>query len=332
MKNIKYIETLVEYDGPQVFVAQDGDGGKYIAVGVDYRGTDGYYLAGVDGNQLKRFCKGKLDLRSLFEESNKDKQYLVIEPDLDRPLNVSSLPDTPSVCGFLPDRGFFLDGEPNYTFKLSQWLKKWNRKSKKELVAEYGTKDLPLVLNGIKIECYVLNDHPTVPTRVFTQCGFFGALGLDRSTERRKKGGGEVLIFTPEKWLRPCFSEELEVAAKRPIRFRGPDGIVFGYNVSIMIQFMFAILEAHCAGYTKYGEDQVNLVISRVFQMQDYLMGGLLDVRGVNSHVFQMQEHLMGGLLTADVDKVTGFQNRQTKDVAAFQQPNLFSSEKSLVA
>ena len=114
MKNIRPTETLVYYDGVEVFVAQDPIGGQYIGMIVDSTdGLDRYLVTGVTPQRLRQFRSGVLDLRTLLLEAPGGEwfttqadgelgQSLVLEPQLGSLLNTD----------YLPDEGYLLEDVP----------------------------------------------------------------------------------------------------------------------------------------------------------------------------------------------------------------------------
>ena len=114
MKNIRPTETLVYYDGVEVFVAQDPIGGQYIGMIVDSTdGLDRYLVTGVTPQRLRQFRSGVLDLRTLLLEApggewfttqadGEPGQSLVLEPQLGSLLNTD----------YLPDEGYLLEDVP----------------------------------------------------------------------------------------------------------------------------------------------------------------------------------------------------------------------------
>jgi hypothetical protein len=74
MKTILHTQTLLYYDGPQVFEACDSIGGHYVAVMVDHE--DRYLVCGVKPESLREFRSGMLDLRSLLLEQGEGEWYL----------------------------------------------------------------------------------------------------------------------------------------------------------------------------------------------------------------------------------------------------------------
>ena len=83
MKKIIHTDTLVYYDGAQVFEGQDLAGGCYIGVLIDsLDNADHYVVAGVSAERMNRFRAGTLDLRSLF--GRRIKRRMVPDTDLQR--------------------------------------------------------------------------------------------------------------------------------------------------------------------------------------------------------------------------------------------------------
>ena len=110
MKAILHTNTLLYYDGVQVFEARDAIGGHYIAVLVPSDATDSQYLVGgVEPERLRQFRSGALDLRSLLEKSDEDERYLATaEEGLDKPLALKRLSESLDDSEILPEAGFVL--------------------------------------------------------------------------------------------------------------------------------------------------------------------------------------------------------------------------------
>lgn len=116
MKTIQHTHTLFSYDGPQVFEAQDANGGQYIAVAVEAQdGLDCYVVTGIGPERLRRFRAGLLDLRSLLAEAGSGEWYLTTPAaGLDQPLALAPQYTSIQASEFLPDEGFVLhDAPPN---------------------------------------------------------------------------------------------------------------------------------------------------------------------------------------------------------------------------
>ena len=110
MKKIHYIDTLVYYDGAQVFEGRDLAGGCYIGVLIDsLDNADHYVVAGVSPERLNRFRAGELDLRTLLVEGSKDAWYLTQTcNDFADPLSLEEQSGSIADTDFLPADGFLL--------------------------------------------------------------------------------------------------------------------------------------------------------------------------------------------------------------------------------
>ena len=122
-----------------------------------------------------------------------------------------------------------------------------------------GSIDKPLVIGGIPIDCYVLDDE----TRVLSQRGMFKGLGVKRGGPRNENDpsntGAEIPRFASQKWLKPYISNDLEVALKTPVFFQPPSGSTgYGYPAEVLVDVCDAILEAEKQGAT--GPLQANMV------------------------------------------------------------------------
>jgi hypothetical protein len=122
-----------------------------------------------------------------------------------------------------------------------------------------GSIDKPLIIGGIPIDCYVLDDE----TRVLSQRGMFNGLGIKRGGPRSENEpsntGAEIPRFASQKWLKPFISSDLEVALKSPVFFQPPTGHTgYGYPAEVLVDVCDAILEAEKQGVT--GVKQANLV------------------------------------------------------------------------
>ena len=98
-----------------------------------------------------------------------------------------------------------------------------------------GAPDHPLVINGVAIPCYVLEDE----TRVLVQRGM--AAGLDMSSS----GSGQRLTtFIASKSINPFVSKDLKVGIHKPIKFSAPGGIAHGYPATFLADVCEAVLAA----------------------------------------------------------------------------------------
>ena len=79
-----------------------------------------------------------------------------------------------------------------------------------------GAADKPIVINGVEIPCYVLEDG----TRVLTQTGMFSGLGLaSRSGNVRVEDGSHMPRFATSKALALHIGAETRAGLTSPILF-----------------------------------------------------------------------------------------------------------------
>lgn len=112
------------------------------------------------------------------------------------------------------------------------------------LQATHGSPDHPLCIGDIQIPCYVLEDG----TRVLTQSGMVGGLGMKRGAAGRR--GDRLASFVSGKGIFPFINNELKNAIEKPIRFRTPHGgtSAYGYPATILADICDAVLAARKAG------------------------------------------------------------------------------------
>ena len=112
MRTIRHVNTLVYYDGIEVFDGLDPIGGHYVGVLVGREGdADQYLVAGVDPRLLRQFRSGSLDLRTLLLESSETEWYMTdATDDLSQSLKLEEHHSPIIETGFLPDEGFLLHG------------------------------------------------------------------------------------------------------------------------------------------------------------------------------------------------------------------------------
>ncbi len=114
MKTIKHTNTLVYYDGVQVFAGQDHVGDHYVGTMIDTVGdADRYLVVAVAADPLRRFYAGELDLRSLILESSADGWYTaLVGDDFERPVSLESEQGRLLEMDYLPEAGFRLGKTP----------------------------------------------------------------------------------------------------------------------------------------------------------------------------------------------------------------------------
>lgn len=122
MKTIQPTETLVYYDGVEVFAGQDSIGGHYIGMIIDASGR--YLVAGVSPQQLRQFRIGNVDLRTMFLEAP-DGEWFVTTSD-GEPGEPLVLEPQPTTIDLLPEEGFCLDNVSVDDFALQQARQRGN--------------------------------------------------------------------------------------------------------------------------------------------------------------------------------------------------------------
>ena len=76
MRELNHFETLVLYDGLQVFIADDQFGAKFICMLVEEGPqSDKYLCAPVSLLRYQQFLDGNLDLREIFDHPETDELF-----------------------------------------------------------------------------------------------------------------------------------------------------------------------------------------------------------------------------------------------------------------
>ena len=113
-RKIKYIDTIIYYDGPQLIQAEDQLHTKYLCTLVDRKNsTDTYLCLPISPENMNRFLWGEVDLLTIIEQSETEEIFtgytnqerfenLLLEP--------IQLDDIDPV--WLPEPGLFVDTQP----------------------------------------------------------------------------------------------------------------------------------------------------------------------------------------------------------------------------
>ncbi len=111
MKTIRHTDTLVYYDGIQVFEGRDPTGERYVGVMIDsLDDVDIYLVARVEPGQLSQFRSGSLDLKTLLLNGAERGWYTThTNDDLMQSLILEAQDGPLAGREFLPDDGFLLD-------------------------------------------------------------------------------------------------------------------------------------------------------------------------------------------------------------------------------
>ena len=127
---------------------------------------------------------------------------------------------------------------------------------KKTLKVIAGTPDRPLIIDGIEIPCYVLEDE----RRVLTQRGVYEAV-------RKRKGpsGREIADFVGRKWINPFVSSDLGLGVKSPILFAWKTKKMLGYPAELLPDLCNAVMAAHMSGTTTSRQKSI---VKRAYVLQ----------------------------------------------------------------
>ena len=110
MKTIQYTETLVYYDGVQVFAGQDSTGCHYVGAMIDAVGdADRYLIVAIGEDPLRQFYAGELDLRTLLLDSSVNGWYTaLVGDDFEQPVALEAQQGSLVEMDYLPEPGFHL--------------------------------------------------------------------------------------------------------------------------------------------------------------------------------------------------------------------------------
>ena len=111
MNTIQHTDTLVYYDGVQVFEGRDAGGGCYVGMMIaSLDDIDRYLVSGVvPPESLRLFRSGALDLKTLMLRGAEDGWYITeTDGDFTQPLVLQAQSGALTGKDFLPDDGFLL--------------------------------------------------------------------------------------------------------------------------------------------------------------------------------------------------------------------------------
>lgn len=177
---------------------------------------------------------------------------------------------------------FFMSDEP---------VPKGDDKSENVSKAAYGSLDKPLVIEGMAIQCFVLDNDE----RVIVQRGLFKALGMNRggnTTEKFKEygGGARLARFLENNNIISLKDSEIGVALKNPIPFTVNGNLYLGYKAEVLQQIVRAVAKAHLRGKLPPQFEEI----------------------GVNAE--RLDDALAKVGITALVDEITGFQSVRSRE------------------
>jgi hypothetical protein len=116
----------------------------------------------------------------------------------------------------------------------------------------YGSESTTIDINGIIIDCYVLNNKQ----RVLSQRGLQRAMGM---SEGGGTGGMQRFIqFVHSRGIKPFISNELMSRIETPIKYTYSNGMVAnGYEATILIDICDAVIESRNSG--KLHKQQIHI-------------------------------------------------------------------------
>lgn len=159
----------------------------------------------------------------------------------------------------------------------------------KVLKATHGSAEHPLRIGEAEIPCYVLEDG----TRVLTQGGFTGALGMARGGSMIA-GMNRLELFVSRKSVNPYISNELAERFANPIPFVMPDGgRANGFEATLLADLCEAVLKAREAGALQ--KQQLGIAAKCEILVRGFARVGIV----------------------ALVDEATGYQRDRAKDALA---------------
>ena len=104
-KTLKFVETLVYYDGPQLVHAIDNIGTNYICVLVENAGK--FLCVSVSPERLNTFLNGDIELRIILESPETEEFFFGIEHEpINNTLKISPISKSEILEEWLPEPGF----------------------------------------------------------------------------------------------------------------------------------------------------------------------------------------------------------------------------------
>lgn len=107
-KNIRHIETLIYYDGPELFLATDQIGTNYLCLLTERKEADNYLCAPISKSRLSEFYSGMIDLRDIYISPETEELFYIetkgITYEKEIPLKPISISDV--LEAWLPEVGF----------------------------------------------------------------------------------------------------------------------------------------------------------------------------------------------------------------------------------
>lgn len=110
MKAVRLMQVLLEYDYPQVFIARDAIGVRYICMVSDITDHEPTFLCvPVSEHRAADLCSAKIDLRTIYEYPEINEFYKAIPSDLTQPFELTGADFSIVPVSWLPDEGLVFD-------------------------------------------------------------------------------------------------------------------------------------------------------------------------------------------------------------------------------
>lgn len=110
IRNLEHLENLLYYDGPQLFVAVDQLGTKYICtLSKESDNMDEYLCVPVSNSRIESLVSGEVDLRTIYKSPETEELFVAESKPAElaklqaRPISINDIPPD-----WFPDPGFFL--------------------------------------------------------------------------------------------------------------------------------------------------------------------------------------------------------------------------------
>lgn len=119
----------------------------------------------------------------------------------------------------------------------------------KALEAKFGSPDKPLIIEGVEIQCFVLENGE----RVIVQRALFRALGINQGSTRNEKykefgGAARLAQFLESNSLIDLTTNEIGVLLKDPIVFSYNNTIHYGYKATLLQDITRTISKSYLRG------------------------------------------------------------------------------------
>lgn len=126
---LKHHETLIYYDGPELFVGTDQVGCLYLCLLVETGATvQKYFCAVISSEHLEAFRAGEIDLRSIFVSPETDERFMVaIGASSEDGAIIEPVVAEGVWENWLPDSGFFMSPRPSANREITEDAMKRNR-------------------------------------------------------------------------------------------------------------------------------------------------------------------------------------------------------------